>query len=69
MGVSPGGGVWGGAAPASPVWRDPRVLVPAAVSALALLLTITTVCVCLRKSTCVVFVGQISSIPRNVVFI
>ncbi|XP_069972795.1 cell adhesion molecule Dscam1 isoform X4 [Penaeus vannamei] len=49
MGVSAGGGVWGGAAPTSPVWRDPRVLVPAAVSALALLLTVTTVCVCLRR--------------------
>lgn len=59
MGVSPGGGIWGGAAPASPVWRDPRVLVPAAVSALALLLTITTVCVCLRKSKLYPFIDQI----------
>ncbi|XP_066948108.1 cell adhesion molecule Dscam2-like isoform X4 [Macrobrachium rosenbergii] len=44
-------GVWGSATSTSPVWRDPRVLVPAAVSAMALLLTITTVCVCLRKRT------------------
>ncbi|KAK4287145.1 hypothetical protein Pmani_039780, partial [Petrolisthes manimaculis] len=43
------GSVWGGVSAASPVWRDPRVLVPAAVSALALILTLATVCVCLRK--------------------
>ncbi|XP_050729970.1 cell adhesion molecule Dscam2-like isoform X1 [Eriocheir sinensis] len=49
MGVGTGGMGWGGTPSAAPVWRDPRVLVPAAVSALALLLTVTTVCVCIRK--------------------
>ncbi|XP_042226889.1 Down syndrome cell adhesion molecule-like protein Dscam2 [Homarus americanus] len=48
-GVGVGGSVWGSTPSTSPVWRDPRVLVPATVSALALLLTVTTVCVCLRK--------------------
>ncbi|XP_069167807.1 cell adhesion molecule Dscam2 isoform X2 [Procambarus clarkii] len=48
-GVGAGGSVWGSAPSSSPVWRDPRVLVPAAVSAMALLLTVATVCICLRK--------------------
>ncbi|XP_069947115.1 cell adhesion molecule Dscam2 isoform X1 [Cherax quadricarinatus] len=48
-GAGVGGGVWGSQASSSPVWRDPRVLVPGAVSGLALILTLTTVCVCLRK--------------------
>ncbi|XP_045105879.1 Down syndrome cell adhesion molecule-like protein Dscam2 isoform X1 [Portunus trituberculatus] len=47
VGAGVGGTGWG--APSAPVWRDPRVLVPAAVSAVALLLTVTTVCVCIRK--------------------
>ncbi|KAK4288092.1 hypothetical protein Pmani_038864, partial [Petrolisthes manimaculis] len=49
MGITGSGSVWGGVSAASPVWRDPRVLVPAAVSALALILTLATICVCLRK--------------------
>ncbi|XP_071517137.1 cell adhesion molecule Dscam2-like [Panulirus ornatus] len=48
-GVGVGGSVWGSSPSTSPAWRDPRVLVPATVSALALLLTLATVCVCLRK--------------------
>ncbi|KAK7082480.1 hypothetical protein SK128_000209 [Halocaridina rubra] len=41
--------VWGSVTSASPVWYDPRVLIPATVSALALLMTITTVVICLRR--------------------
>lgn len=52
VGVGAGGVGWGSTPSAAPVWRDPRVLVPAAVSALALLLTVTTVCVCIRKREC-----------------
>ncbi|XP_042207963.1 Down syndrome cell adhesion molecule-like protein Dscam2 isoform X2 [Homarus americanus] len=48
-GTGVGGGVWGSAPSTSGAWQDPRVLVPAAVSAMALLLTVTTVCVCVRK--------------------
>ncbi|XP_071517586.1 cell adhesion molecule Dscam2-like isoform X2 [Panulirus ornatus] len=51
VGISGRGPGLGGVGPpsTSPAWRDPRVLVPATVSALALLLTLATVCVCLRK--------------------
>ncbi|XP_063888647.1 cell adhesion molecule Dscam2-like [Scylla paramamosain] len=45
-----GTGVWEGVPPAPPpAWEDPRVLVPALVSVGALLLTLATVCVCLRR--------------------
>ncbi|KAK3858057.1 hypothetical protein Pcinc_035719, partial [Petrolisthes cinctipes] len=47
--LSANGGMWGETASPPSAWQDPRVLVPAAVSGLALLLTLTTVCVCLRK--------------------
>lgn len=42
--------VWGGAPFASSGWQELRVVVPAAVSTLTLLLTLTTVFVCLKKS-------------------
>uniref|UniRef100_A0A0P4WN52 Down syndrome cell adhesion molecule-like protein Dscam2 n=2 Tax=Scylla olivacea TaxID=85551 RepID=A0A0P4WN52_SCYOL len=41
--------VWGGAPSTSSAWQELRVVVPAAVSTLTLLLTLTTVFVCLRK--------------------
>lgn len=33
----------------SSIWRDPRVIVPAIVSATALLLTVATLCICIKK--------------------
>ncbi|XP_050729038.1 cell adhesion molecule Dscam2-like isoform X2 [Eriocheir sinensis] len=45
-----GAGVWESTSPAPPpAWEDPRVLVPALVSVGALLLTLATVCVCVRR--------------------
>ena len=32
------------------LWRDPRVLVPATVSILALSITLATICTCVRRS-------------------
>ncbi|XP_050723254.1 uncharacterized protein LOC127001984 [Eriocheir sinensis] len=50
MATDSGVSVWGGAPFASSGWQELRVVVPAAVSTLTLLLTLTTVFVCLKKS-------------------